>query len=442
MTSEMPTETLQTSPTSPVSPASPTPDPRYRYRKLFCISGVLILMLAAGATAYILTATQLTQTARLLALSGLLALIGSWLFGFGLAGLLPRQIYVLADVAPALPHTSSTLQENLSTLENSLEHAPIALFSIDTTSTPYPVQAMNGNARRLIAPGRAVQPEQLFDLLRTQVVGKRSMILFETEQGLERALLATSSLTTHGNTRLMIALMPVESELQSEAQQAWQKLVHVLTHEIMNSLTPVASLSRTAHDLLEDLKPSLPTDSIKDLTMALDAISRRAHGLAEFVGSYRSLSNVPAAHPERIHLATLFTRLSTLISPAWAQRGGRAEFITEPASLELMIDPAQFEQALINLIKNAEEATSKKASPEVVIRAKLSRGGRLRVEVTDNGPGVPEEFVPHIFTPFFSTKEKGSGIGLAMVQQLIQGNGGTIRYAHVVQGGARFILTV
>lgn len=78
----------------------------------------------------------------------------------------------------------------------------------------------------------------------------------------------------------------------------------------------------------------------------------------------------------------------------------------------------------------------------MVIRAKLSRGGRLRVEVTDNGPGVPEEFIPHIFTPFFSTKEKGSGIGLAMVQQLIQGNGGTIRYAHVVQGGARFILTV
>ena len=433
---------IEISQRSPVSPVSPRPDPRYRHRKLFCISGVVVLMLAAGAITYILTTLRIAQTERLLALSGLLALIGSWLFGFGLAGLFPRQLYVVADVTPALPQLPSTLQENFSLLENSLEHAPIALFLIDTTSTPYPVQAMNGNARRLIAPGSAVQPEQLFDLLRTQMVGKRSMILFETEQGLERALLATSSLTTHGNMRLMIALMPVESELQSEAQQAWQKLVHVLTHEIMNSLTPVASLSRTAHDLLEDIKPSLPTDSVNDLTMALDAISRRAHGLAEFVGSYRSLSNVPAARPERIHMATLFTRLSTLISPAWALRGGRAEFITEPASLELMIDPAQFEQALINLIKNAEEATSQKTMPEVIIRAKLSRGGRLRVEVTDNGPGVPEEFIPHIFTPFFSTKEKGSGIGLAMVQQLIQGNGGTIRYAHVVQGGACFILTV
>ncbi|MCU6435625.1 sensor histidine kinase [Undibacterium sp. Jales W-56] len=418
------------------------PGQRYRHRKLFCLLGTLILMAAAASAVYIANATHLLQTARLLTLCGLTGLIGWWLLWFGLADLATRQVVLVPDVTPPLPQDPGGMQDRITTLETRLEHAPIALFAIDKNTLPHPVHAMNGNARRLLAPGRTAKPEQLFDLLRAQAVGKRSMILFETEQGLERALLATSSVTLHGSTAMMVALMPVETELQYEAQQAWQKLVHVLTHEIMNSLTPVASLSRTAHDLLDDLKPDLPADSVKDFSMALDAISRRAHGLADFVGSYRSLSNVPPAHPERVHLNNLFDRLSALTAPAWAARGGRAIFLAEPDSLELMIDPAQFEQALINLIKNAEEATAGTSKPEVVIRAKLSRGGRLRVEISDNGPGVPEEFIPHIFTPFFSTKEKGSGIGLAMVQQLIQGNGGTVRYAHAVQHGARFILTI
>jgi C4-dicarboxylate-specific signal transduction histidine kinase len=97
---------------------------------------------------------------------------------------------------------------------------------------------------------------------------------------------------------------------------------------------------------------------------------------------------------------------------------------------------------LINLMKNAAEATADTPNPSLTLHAKLTRGGRLRLEISDNGPGVPEDLVSQIFTPFFSTKEKGSGIGLALVRQLIQGNGGTVRYAHRVQGGAQFILTI
>ena len=104
-------------------------------------------------------------------------------------------------------------------------------------------------------------------------------------------------------------------------------------------------------------------------------------------------------------------------------------------------DPGQLEQALINLLKNAAEATGIGAPPRVEVTARLGRGGRLRIEVTDNGPGVPPDLAPHIFTPFFSTKKQGRGIGLAMVRQLVPANGGTVRYARPVTTGARFIVS-
>jgi C4-dicarboxylate-specific signal transduction histidine kinase len=112
-----------------------------------------------------------------------------------------------------------------------------------------------------------------------------------------------------------------------------------------------------------------------------------------------------------------------------------------PGSLELMADPGQLEQALINLLKNAAGATAEVAQPEALVTARLGRGGRLRIEVADNGAGVPDTLAAHIFTPFFTTKKQGGGIGLAMVRQLIHGNGGTVRYAKSVSAGARFVVS-
>ena len=252
-------------------------------------------------------------------------------------------------------------------------------------------------------------------------------------------IMAVSMLTLHGRPQRLAALMPVESELEAEALNAWRQLVHVLTHEIMNSLTPVASLSRTARDVVEEARPALPADVAADLGTALDAIGRRADSLAGFVATYRSLSNVPEARPERVRLAALFARLDALVGPDWRARGGDVAFTVEPASLELMADPGQLEQALINLLKNAFEATG--TGGRARVGARLVRGARLRIEVDDDGPGVPDALAAHIFTPFFTTRKQGGGIGLAMVRQLVHGNGGTVRYACPVSRGARFVIT-
>jgi signal transduction histidine kinase len=335
---------------------------------------------------------------------------------------------------------SSAEADAILNLEARLEHAPIALFRIQNASGPGAVAPLNASARRLLAPGRASAPQDLQLLLAAQSAGQRQLVSFDTERGVERALVAIAALTMQGSAQRLAAMMPVESELEAEALNAWRELVQVLTHEIMNSLTPVASLSRTACGLLEEAGAGLPADIHADLGTALDAISRRAASLVDFVGSYRSLSTVPQAQPQRVLLEELFERLAMLLMPQWQAAGGRVTFSVEPASLEVMIDPGQLEQALINLLKNAAEAITGK-SPEAQVRARLSRGGRLRIEVSDNGPGVPEALAAHIFTPFFSTKKQGRGIGLAMVRHLVHANGGTVRYARSISSGARFMLT-
>ena len=322
-----------------------------------------------------------------------------------------------------------------------LEHAPIALFHISHSGAQAAVTPLNANARRLAAPGRAVDPAALFSQLEQLPLDRRQLLSFDSERGTERALATVSSVTLGGAATRLVALMPVESELEAEALNAWRQLVHVLTHEIMNSLTPVASLSRTAADLLDEARAALPPALTQDLATALDAISRRAGSLVDFVGSYRSLSSVPAARPERVRLHALFARVHALVGSDWNERGGHALFQVEPTSLELMADPGQLEQAIINLLKNALEACAHVSAPEVRVSARLARGARLRIEVTDNGPGVADALAAHIFTPFFSTKKQGGGIGLALVRQLIHSNGGTVRYAKSVAAGARFVIT-
>ena len=271
------------------------------------------------------------------------------------------------------------------------------------------------------------------------------MISFDTEKGQERALVAFSNLHIGKTQERIVAVLPIESELETVAFKAWEQLVHVLTHEIMNSLTPVASLSRTAVDLLNEWKTVAESEDdysevISNLFIALDAISRRSDNLVHFVSSYRSLTNVPAPIKASIQLTKLFARVSALIKSTSDEKNRKIEFTVEPATLEVMIDAGQLEQALLSLIKNAEEATDNSSNTLILINARLTRGGRLRIEVADNGPGISDNLIEHIFTPFFTTKLKGNGIGLAMVRQLVHNNGGTVRYVRKTNSGAKFVM--
>jgi signal transduction histidine kinase len=374
------------------------------------------------------------------AASGLAALLGLVLIRHGWRAISSTALSPPLERPADVTQDHALLAARALALETQLEFAPIALFrQHDGPANAF--EPANANARRLLAPGRATSVAALHHTLSALTAGRRSVIDVETEHGTERALAIVSALTVEGRPQRLVALLPLEDELNAEAMQAWRQLVHVLTHEIMNSLTPVTSLSDSSRELLLEVRGSLPGDIAHDLDIALDAISRRAASLTRFVSGYRTLASVPAAQPQRVNVAAMFGRLSALVTPAWQSRGGAATFEIESVALELMADAGQLEQSLINLIQNAADATVGRDTPQVVISARLTRGGRLRIEVSDNGPGIPDQLVPDIFTPFFTTRSNGSGIGLAMVRQLLHRNGATVRYAKAVGEGARFVVT-
>ncbi|MGM9482243.1 sensor histidine kinase [Roseateles sp. NT4] len=314
-------------------------------------------------------------------------------------------------------------------LDAALEHAPLALWRLTAGAPPL---ALNAAARRLIAPGRAAEPAALLALLEADP-GRR-VVTLPTEHGQERAVLAVSALTVQGQPWRLAALAPIESELETEALAAWRQLVQVLTHEIMNSLTPIASLASSAPALLA-------AGEHEELEAALATLARRAAHLQAFVERYRSVSQPPAPTLADTPLLPLLQAVQRLVAPAWEAAGGRVELSVEPESLALRTDAAQLEQVLINLAQNALQACAGRPAPELQIEARLSRGARLRLTVTDNGPGVAPGLESRIFTPFFTTREGGSGVGLAVVRQLVHGLGGTVRHAKRPGGGACFILT-
>jgi C4-dicarboxylate-specific signal transduction histidine kinase len=400
-----------------------------RFVRLGAGAAVLALMALAAC------AQAAAGSPRLLVLCACAALAPAWFVWRALGRTAPPAPQVAASSPPMLQQPMDAL-----VLEARLEHAPVALFLVEPAGASE-VSPLNANARQLLAPGRVIDRDGLFAQLAAAPASGRALLAFDTERGTERAMVAVSSLTVHGKAQRIAALLPVESELESETLNAWRQLVQVLTHEIMNSLTPVASLSSTAQGLLLELQPQLEGEAAADLGTALDAIARRATSLADFVGSYRSLSSMPEPVPEQVDVQQLFARLSALVGPAWQGRGGELTMLVEPASLALVADPGQLEQALINLLKNALEATAGQAAPRATVHARLVRGARLRIDVSDNGPGVPDELLAHIFTPFFTTKKGGRGIGLALVRQLVHGNGGTVRHVRPVTGGARFVLS-
>ena len=373
------------------------------------------LVLAASAAGVVAT----LNSPRLLVACALLGLIAA-AFGWASLSRLAHRPAPLPPDPPPAPRPD---------LDAALEHAPLALWRLVADAPPL---ALNAAARRLIAPGRAVEPAALLALLDAEP-GRR-VVTLPTEHGQERAVLAVAALTVQGQAWRLAALAPIESELETETLVAWRQLVQVLTHEIMNSLTPIASLAASAPVLLE-------AGEAEELQAALAALARRAAHLQGFVERYRSVSQPPAPTLADVAVQPLLQAVQRLVAPAWGKAGGAVEIAVEPDSLALRTDAAQLEQVLINLAQNALQACAGRPSPGLHIEARLSRGARLRLTVSDNGPGVAPGLESRIFTPFFTTREGGSGVGLAVVRQLVHGLGGTVRHAKRPGGGACFVLT-
>jgi signal transduction histidine kinase len=259
--------------------------------------------------------------------------------------------------------------------------------------------------------------------------------------------ISASELLTSSRTERLISLQNIQTELDGMQLDAWQALVRVLTHEIMNSITPLASLASTSSELVRSASAGVDDahqETLADAQDAVDTLARRADGLTAFVSSYRQLLGLPKPDRSRFPIRELFTDVVRMSAPECAHQGVQIIDQVQPASLELSADRGLIEQVLINLIRNADQALAnsgrKATEGEIRLTARLNSRGQTCLEVTDNGPGIAEEVAARMFVPFYTTRKDGTGVGLALSRQIMIAHGGSIGYSQAADGGARFTL--
>jgi two-component system nitrogen regulation sensor histidine kinase NtrY len=341
-------------------------------------------------------------------------------------------------------------ESDLRHLQALIEHVPVPLLTVHGNGA---VTLRNNAARRLFG---TVQVTQLGDLrqfgtslhkaVEEAVPGLRELIEFSVDSVEHKLTLATAEIIVGREKERLISLQDIQTELDVNQAQAWQDLVRVLTHEIMNSITPVTSLAATASDLVDDMlrkagDNSPLSEDLSDLRDAVATVARRSDSLTQFVTSYRQLTRLAPPEKKRIHLAELFDDVCRLAESEWP--AGNASLVRHvmPDSLDVYADRDLLEPVVLNLLRNAWQATNDQTIAEISLQGRLNRRGNVVIEVSDNGKGVPEELSRKIFVPFFTTKAGGSGVGLALARQVMIAHGGYITLGESEAGGAKLSLT-
>jgi len=227
------------------------------------------------------------------------------------------------------------------------------------------------------------------------------------------------------------SMLDITREMDRNEVEAWQKLIRVLNHEITNSVVPLHLLSTSLFDLFHDGKkqvtPGEIDDEIIDRTvLGLRTMNKRSGGLSDFINTYKSFTDVGEPDCKSIQVAEMLKHVESLLAEELDQAGVKFSLEPAPSDLQVLADEKLIEQTLINLVKNSIFALEGVKNPVIHCRA-FEEGQGISIELSDNGRGIPEEIIDHIFTPFFTTRKNGSGIGLSLARQVMQMHNGTIR---------------
>jgi len=257
-----------------------------------------------------------------------------------------------------------------------------------------------------------------------------------------KVLLNATAFQTSGKIYKLVAFQNVSEALDETESKAWQKLLSVMTHEIMNSVAPISSLAETLKNRLQLSVAGINErpDGLDDLELGIDTIKRRSEGLLKFAETYRNLNKITTPNFKKLYVRDLFENLHQLMQPTLLQKKIDIEIILKDPELTVEADPNLVEQVLINLLVNAMEAVKDKTSARIVLSAFTSMGNRVVLKIADNGAGMSPEIVDKIFIPFFSTKKSGSGIGLSLCKQIMMLHKGNIQVQSVEGEGSAFML--
>lgn len=272
--------------------------------------------------------------------------------------------------------------------------------------------------------------------------GESKVITITRNQQLIKILIAASVLRSDDKMYKLVAFQNVSEALDETESKAWQKLLNVMTHEIMNSVAPISSLADTLKNRLQspEIANSPVSSQLEDLELGIDTIKRRSEGLLKFTESYRNLNKITKLDLKKILVRDLFENLSSLMHPTMEKKHIELEIVLRDPALAIEADINLIEQVLINLMVNAIEAVKDTDVPRICLSAEIQANNRTVVKVADNGMGMPTELLEKIFIPFFSTRKTGSGIGLSLCKQIMLLHKGNIQVQSAEGKGSAFLL--
>ncbi len=324
-------------------------------------------------------------------------------------------------------------EESLNYLETVMQHVGVGLISFSANGN---VELINRAAKKMLGIHTLKNIRNLNsisnnfgDYILDLPSNKKMVHQISIHSEIIQLLLYSTKFGMRNQTFKLVALQNILPELEEKEIEAYQKLIRVLTHEIMNSVTPISSLASTVGNMFDTIKnkyEGMETDTITDIASAMQTIQKRSNGLVSFVEKYRSLTKIPKPSIQVVKVSELFQRIKILMETAL--KGSFITFTTnaEPNNLEIATDPELLEQILINFLNNSIQSLKESNEGIITLSANIDDRGRIIINVKDNGPGIPAEIIDKIFIPFFSTKKEGSGIGLSISQQIIRALGGTI----------------
>ncbi len=357
------------------------------------------------------------------------------------------------EVIVAFKKNKTEKEEHFNYLLTVIQHVSIGIIVFKKDGT---VDVFNNAVKRLLRLPRlrnikdlSVIEEQLPNKLKSMKAGNKALIkVFIADELLQLSIHATQ-FRMRGEEYTLVSFQDIAPELEQKEIESWQKLIRVLTHEIMNSITPISSLSETIDDILENHKDDTPAPEIykedmENVRQAISTIGNRSKGLLNFVEIYRNLTRIPKPNFRHFYVQDMFDRIMELLGPKFDENNIGTTIKIFPKDLKILADPDLIDQVLINLLLNAIDAVSEIKSgdikPKITIVASVNLNNRTTVEIADNGNGIKQDLLDKIFMPFFTSKKKGSGIGLSLSRQIMQMHKGSITVRSKHDEGAVFTM--
>jgi len=340
------------------------------------------------------------------------------------------------DVMKDFQQVRSEREEHFHYLQSIVQNIDVSILAYQRDGT---VEMINPAAKKLFQVNtlrdinklRSLS-EKLANTLLSIHPGENKLVKVQDEEDILQLAIYATEFKVKDKTILLSTVKNIQNVLEEQETAAWQKLIRVLTHEIMNSIAPISSLSSTVESMVrpytlsEESRQDVDLETVKEIQGALQTINKRSTGLMNFVETYRSLTKIPEPNFAVVNMSDLIFNVNTLMKKEVKENKITLTTSLEPETIEVQMDEQMIEQVLINLLKNSVQALEGCKKKVIKIRGFYNKRGRPTIQVLDNGQGILGDVIDKIFIPFFTTKRSGSGIGLSLSRQILRLHGGTI----------------